>query len=135
MTFDKEMKREELAQNINSFEATSRKNGWPLLLILTGGAIAVIYVLPRLDSQSTLVSFLLVGSIIAPLIVPALLIERNNKKRMKEFGLYCPSCKANLVGQVGRIAVTTLYCSQCGTKIIEEEEIEQVGAGDAEEAV
>ncbi len=114
------MTREDLAQKINSFERDNRKWEWPFLAVYIGGVLAIGLWMARWADQSSAIAG--VALLFAWIIFPSLLFGRINKRRMRSFGLYCPSCNISLTGPVGRLAVTTLYCSHCGKQIIEESE-------------
>lgn len=111
------MTRKELAQRINSFEKELRKREWSLsgiyILGLIGGSVVLAD--PTRDSDLLLVVLLIW------IVIPIFIVTKMNKKRRNELGLNCPNCEVNLVNEVGRLAVATLYCSQCGTKILHEQ--------------
>lgn len=113
------MTREELATRLNSFEKDNRKWEWPFVAVYVLGMIAIGLLFARPADQSHLVAAVAIMTLSIWVVAPIPILGRINKKRMRRLGLHCPSCDASLVGGVGRLAVTTLYCSQCGAKIVE----------------
>jgi hypothetical protein len=119
------MTREELAQRINSFERDNRRQEWPFLAVLIVGALSTGLLGARYADESPVIGWLCVPLMFAWILVPSRLLGRINKRRMKTLDLYCPHCNCSLAGPVGRLAVTTLFCSQCGKQIVETKNSEQ----------
>ena len=123
------MTREELALRINSFEKDNRKWEWPFVAIYILGMAAIGILFARPADDSNLIAGLAIVTLFIWILIPIPILGKINKKRMRALGLNCPACDVSLAGGVGRLAVTTLYCSQCGTRILEDQTGEQ-GADD-----
>lgn len=119
------MTREELARRINSFEKDNRKWEWPFAAVYLLGMVAIGILFARPANESNLIGAAAIVTLFIWIVAPIPIIGRINKKRMRRLGLHCPSCDASLVGGVGRLAVTTLYCSHCGAKIVQNRNDEQ----------
>ncbi|RYD46401.1 MAG: hypothetical protein EOP85_07505 [Verrucomicrobiaceae bacterium] len=119
MTLSGMMTREELAQRINAFEKDNRKREWPLLALVIGGVILVACLTIRFTSVSPVIGTAGLLMMLAAVLVPGILLGAVNRKRIRKLGLHCPECDCILAGPVGRMAVTTCHCSQCGKRIVE----------------
>lgn len=114
------MTREELARRIYSFERDNRKMEWPILAILIAGLVIPGLIAARYAHDSPTTGLVCLAAIVAALFLPSFVLGRINKKRLISLNLHCPSCGCGLTGPIGRLAVTTLYCSQCGKQIVDE---------------
>lgn len=113
--------RKELAQRLNSFEKETKKWDFPFTIIFILGLLGMAMMIPRFDDGSTLFNTIATIALFAWLIIPLPILAKVNKKRLKSASLNCPSCSVSLVGPIGRMAITTLYCSKCGSKIVSDE--------------
>lgn len=114
------MTRKELAEKQDEFQRTSRKCPWPLAVAAIGGFVG-FFVIILFFQTSEGMRFLLLGLLGGIILPQVLLFERKMKKLAIRLGLTCPQCQILLVGPVGRFAVTTLSCRQCGSKVLEDD--------------
>ena len=119
------MNRKELAQRINDFETANRKWEWSLSILYLLGLIVMALIFPRFDDGSSTYNWIAAIILILYLGGPFLLILKTNSRRINALGLRCPECSVSLAGEVGRLAVASLYCSHCGSKIIDQIDGEQ----------
>jgi DNA-directed RNA polymerase subunit RPC12/RpoP len=123
------MNRRELAERINQFEASCKKWDIPLITAYIIGLLLMAWMFARFDDGSGLFDLLAVIGLLVYIIGSFPLAFRFYSKKVDEHGLRCPECSAALTGSVGRAVVTSLHCSQCGSKIIDGLDGEQ-NAGD-----
>jgi|APTNR8051073442_1049403.scaffolds.fasta_scaffold01697_13 hypothetical protein len=113
------MTRKELAEKINSFEKGNRKREWPMVLVFLPGIVLIGLFGAKVADDSPLLGALAILLMLAWIVGTTWLAIRTNNKRVRDLGLLCPSCEANLAGPIGRLAVATTYCSHCGTQILQ----------------
>lgn len=63
----------------------------------------------------------MIGMVLVVLLLLGFIAERNCKRLAVRLDVHCPECQVLLAGPVGRFAVTTLSCRQCGSKVLEDD--------------
>lgn len=116
------MTAEELAQKLKFLVKDARKREWPFLGIYLLGAIGIVSFFTgpafHLELNASAVFILIICWFVIPFPILGLIY----RKRVRALGLHCPACDTSLAEGVGQLAVQTLYCCQCGSKILDDEE-------------
>ncbi len=119
------MTRSELAARITEFERGNRRREWTFMPFWIAGMVGIPLWIISFSPHSSLVGTLAIVALFAWIIGPGVFLARINRRRIRELELRCPKCDTSLAGHVGRLAVTTMFCSQCGAQIVEPNQGEQ----------
>lgn len=109
-----------LARRIDLFESGSRKRRRLGIALMFGGLLMVLIV-TRIFAAYPFMGPVGLILIFCSIIVPPSIFVRIDKRHIRALGLSCPACERPLTGRNGRMAVSSLHCSQCGKKIVEGE--------------
>ncbi|HEX3130761.1 MAG TPA: hypothetical protein VH394_25720 [Thermoanaerobaculia bacterium] len=61
------------------------------------------------------------AALVATLATATIFVPQLEERRVRKFGLACPSCGEALLGTTGEIAAVTGRCGVCGHRVVEPE--------------
>lgn len=110
------MTKQELIDGINRH--TKRANRWGTLWLASLLSLSLLSAIVR-DDAPRVVMAILGAAFVAVMLAAVLTLLLGVPRSMRQSGLVCPHCHAQLTHILGPIAVATGRCGKCGEQVVD----------------